>query len=311
MIRKIEKNVAGRDFVIGDIHGCYDELMLLLEHVEFDHEIDRLISTGDLVDRGPKNIEVLDFFMAHYNKSTFVVKGNHDEMLEMFVFSTSLTDYEYHFDPRVYMYNGGSWTAEFRDPLKSGDFQYSHSQLIKYANFIESLPYILAVGAEKERYNVVHTDFVIKNPVKKKRLGFYGEYFAHDFDTPYDEPLTNDKIDTWFEDTRDHVYWMSDDSFTFKRTLLKPSFYIKQHQNDDLTTIYSGHNGLTTGKPAKFGKQIILDTSAVYEYCSGKSPQNCLSMIEHNSGVVYSARKDTGVFINHVDNNLVYEFMKK
>lgn len=40
-----------RTIIIGDIHGCYRELVKLLEKVEFDKKTYRLISLGDLMDR--------------------------------------------------------------------------------------------------------------------------------------------------------------------------------------------------------------------------------------------------------------------
>ena len=49
--------------VIGDIHGCYDELVALLELVQLKSD-DRLIAVGDLIVKGSKNKEVLDRFMG-------------------------------------------------------------------------------------------------------------------------------------------------------------------------------------------------------------------------------------------------------
>lgn len=48
-------------YLIGDVHGCYDELIALLEQVEFNPEVDTLWLTGDLVARGPGSLEVLRF----------------------------------------------------------------------------------------------------------------------------------------------------------------------------------------------------------------------------------------------------------
>ena len=64
-----------RTVVVGDIHGCYDELLDLLEKVGFAPE-DRLVSVGDLVVKGEKNREVLDLFGSDARFSS--VLGNHD-----------------------------------------------------------------------------------------------------------------------------------------------------------------------------------------------------------------------------------------
>jgi predicted phosphodiesterase len=67
--------MGSRTIVVGDIHGCYDELVDLLDEVKFGGN-DRLISVGDLITKGPKNREVLDRFMSEPN--FLAVIGNHD-----------------------------------------------------------------------------------------------------------------------------------------------------------------------------------------------------------------------------------------
>jgi hypothetical protein len=64
-----------RTIVVGDIHGCYDELIALLEKAEFS-ENDRVVCVGDLITKGPKNREVLEIFMTDPRFSTVI--GNHD-----------------------------------------------------------------------------------------------------------------------------------------------------------------------------------------------------------------------------------------
>lgn len=67
--------MESRTIVVGDIHGCYDELIDLLDQVNFGAN-DRLVSVGDLVTKGPKNREVLELFMSDARFSA--VMGNHD-----------------------------------------------------------------------------------------------------------------------------------------------------------------------------------------------------------------------------------------
>lgn len=67
--------MGARTIVIGDLHGCYDELLDLLDKVSFASE-DRLICVGDLITKGPKNREVLDRFMS--DPQFTAVMGNHD-----------------------------------------------------------------------------------------------------------------------------------------------------------------------------------------------------------------------------------------
>src|SRR5688572_22768901 len=64
-----------RTIVVGDIHGCYDELTDLLDQLHFA-ESDRIVSVGDLITKGPKNREVLELFMTDSRFATVI--GNHD-----------------------------------------------------------------------------------------------------------------------------------------------------------------------------------------------------------------------------------------
>lgn len=69
-----------RILIITDIHGCYDEFMELLNKANYDKYQDRLIILGDLVDRGPKTLEVLDYCMENKHNIEVLI-GNHDRML--------------------------------------------------------------------------------------------------------------------------------------------------------------------------------------------------------------------------------------
>lgn len=64
-------------YLVGDIHGCLDELQALLQQVEFNPEHDTLWLTGDLVSRGPQSLEVLRF-VSGLGDAVRMVLGNHD-----------------------------------------------------------------------------------------------------------------------------------------------------------------------------------------------------------------------------------------
>jgi len=68
-------------WVIGDIHGCFDSLQDLWSQLDVDPAEDRLWLVGDLVNRGPKNLEVLRWarrLSSLMGERMAVVLGNHD-----------------------------------------------------------------------------------------------------------------------------------------------------------------------------------------------------------------------------------------
>ena len=90
-----KKSESGPLDIIGDVHGCYDELQELLVSLGYaietpDGEWPRVthpegrkpVFVGDLVDRGPKTPEVLKLVMGSVRSRTaYCVAGNHDVKL--------------------------------------------------------------------------------------------------------------------------------------------------------------------------------------------------------------------------------------
>ena len=64
-----------RTIVVGDIHGCYDELMVLLSDIDFGKG-DQVVAVGDLIVKGPKDRQVLDLFISDNRFSSVI--GNQD-----------------------------------------------------------------------------------------------------------------------------------------------------------------------------------------------------------------------------------------
>ena len=87
-----KKTESGPFDIIGDIHGCYDELSELLSKLGYAVDTEQCTATppdgrkavflGDLCDRGPKNIEVLKLVMGMVQAGdAWCVAGNHDVKL--------------------------------------------------------------------------------------------------------------------------------------------------------------------------------------------------------------------------------------
>ena len=116
--------------IIGDVHGCYDELVLLLEKLGYEVQPDKItpppgrkaLFVGDLVDRGSKTPEVMDLVMRLINAdAALCVPGNHDVRLVRALQGKNVK-------PTYGLY-------ESLEQLKD----YSSQDRKRYANFLDSL----------------------------------------------------------------------------------------------------------------------------------------------------------------------------
>lgn len=112
MIEFFGLNERGRDFVVGDIHGCFSALKQQLDDIGFDPTKDRLFACGDLVDRGPESHLVLEWLSYPW---FFSVQGNHDDWAVV-AGTSGITD--------VHLANGGEWmeslSCEFKLDVARG-----------------------------------------------------------------------------------------------------------------------------------------------------------------------------------------------
>lgn len=113
--------MGSRTIVIGDIHGCYDELEDLLAEVQFAAD-DRLVSVGDLITKGPKSREVLERFITDPQFSA--VMGNHDLALRR-------------------KWNGEKVKLKDSQKLTNKDLKKDKD---RYLTFLNSLPFMIDLG---------------------------------------------------------------------------------------------------------------------------------------------------------------------
>lgn len=101
--KQYPENLAGRDFVIGDLHGSYQSLMERLQEVQFNPQTDRLFCTGDLCDRGPDSLRTLELLRQDY---FYCAMGNHDFFILDFL---KFTEEEKEQNKENYSENGAGW----------------------------------------------------------------------------------------------------------------------------------------------------------------------------------------------------------
>jgi len=140
----VDVNTLGRDFIVGDLHGMYDELVNALDDKGFDPKIDRLFSVGDLIDRGPDSIKCLELLN---NPWFYAVQGNH----ERFMIDSLIHKLEMPYSS--WIANGGGWTLDEDEHL-----------LVKWAHRLESLPVTIQINmSDGLPIGVVHAEYPLDN----------------------------------------------------------------------------------------------------------------------------------------------------
>lgn len=150
-------------YIIGDVHGCYDELMALLAAIEKKDKNAQYIFVGDFIDRGPQVDKVLAWCMENITSDGRYrsVRGNHEQMV-----------LDWYYREWLLWWEAGGFThpEHIRMPETRYDFskwmdamdKLSPEKLQPYMDFFDSLPYhkaleIESVWGKKVIFRIVHS----------------------------------------------------------------------------------------------------------------------------------------------------------
>ena len=161
-------------YVIGDVHGCMDEMMLLLKRIETRDPEAKFIFVGDFVDRGPKVYETLIWAMKNITpdgkyQSVF---GNHEDMCADWIREyvkwldrkdgSGYPTYHFDFDDLMMRKHGNSrWIIP-------------KEKLLPYLEFFESLPLnkkitVTTKWGKDVSFRIAHAWHVEEGSEKRKR----------------------------------------------------------------------------------------------------------------------------------------------
>lgn len=156
----VYQRINGADWrniwVVGDLHGCYTNLMGKLGEIDFDPALDLLISVGDLVDRGSENVECLDLINQPWFRS---VRGNHEQMmLDALVNGGSFGHW---------MANGAGWWHQLNTEQEV--------QLNYLLPKVSALPLIIELVTNDKKVVICHADYpkneyVFDKPVQEEMV---------------------------------------------------------------------------------------------------------------------------------------------
>ncbi|MDQ6991144.1 MAG: metallophosphoesterase [Mariprofundaceae bacterium] len=140
LVKRYALNVHGRDFVVGDIHGCFSKVKMSLERIGFNYEIDRLFCVGDLIDRGPESNQVIDFLKQPWVHS---VRGNHEQVLIDIIDNADVEKLEYNAQR-----NGMSWFEKIKDA----------DEVTRIREYLGSLPIVIEIETKQGLVGIVHAE---------------------------------------------------------------------------------------------------------------------------------------------------------
>jgi len=137
--------MTGRILAIGDIHGCRDLLMRLLDRLGIDPRADTLIFVGDYLDRGPDAREVIETLLRlrQTGVNAICLKGNHESMF--------LNYYLEGRDEALFLINGGQRTLDSYG-ISLAEARQGKGLPEEHLRFLTSLP----LSHETDEYFFVH-----------------------------------------------------------------------------------------------------------------------------------------------------------
>lgn len=147
-------------WAIGDVHGCYDEFMSLVDKVKKQDKDAKFVLVGDIIDRGDKTWEMLRWAMTHvdndsYDSDFMMCIGNHE--------------YE-----KIYWWDfSAAHCLDYPDRYGFDEVLLSHGVSVEdvdnIINWFKGLPYIIQIDVESRQFYICHS--YIPNSVMSKLGG--------------------------------------------------------------------------------------------------------------------------------------------
>ena len=157
LVEHFDASHIQRLFVVGDLHGCYTELMNQLSIVNFNFTNDLLISVGDLVDRGQDSLKCLELTKEPWFKA---IRGNHEQMCLEAKLAPEMEIFHYKY--------GGEWL-----------YQLTIEKQNECISLCLNLPIILEVNFKGKKYGFVHADIPLNDWEEFKKSISRQDYFTN------------------------------------------------------------------------------------------------------------------------------------
>jgi len=264
----VSANTSGRDFVVGDLHGCLDLLDIELAHFGFDPADDRLFSVGYLIDGGPDSMSRLRLLHKPW---FFAVRDSHERMLLDYLYEVP-QPYACRQSPKILVSNGGRWVFA----LDSGAHEELREELFSPVKW---LPYVITVGEGSSRFHVAHAELMTGSTDQHNWLY---ELAGLPLDLTSQHILTDDELtEETLAGTLEPLLWggrlWKKIDLNASRKLSTPAGTLVISPNPmhpSLSLIYAGHTPL---------RSMMLHESHMFiDRCAYKRDAfSCLSLLNH------------------------------
>lgn len=166
-------------YVMSDIHGLYYEFLKMLEKIDFTDN-DTLYIIGDVIDRGPFGIKLLDYIRE--NKNIVLIRGNHEQMMIDAFYAKQKKENNNNLDNteiqeliEIYydwLNNGGIYTLE--------EFNKKNKQeKINIIKYLENLDNFKILKINNQKYLLIHAGIYI--PDNKNIIDdFFSDFVLQD-----------------------------------------------------------------------------------------------------------------------------------
>lgn len=292
-LKTLEPNLLGTDYVIGDLHGSYSAFLNLLKGINFDKTVDRMISVGDLVDRGPDSISCLSLIREPWFHS---VLANHEQMM--------IDKFNGGWSGAYWYQNGGQWGIEAYSDYKSIYVNQAPNKIpsetsmrvIDLLKDVEELPFLITVNTKSgKKFHVLHAEL-------PNNSGIITDEILSDPDRVYALATTqrgDGDAFLWYRNLFNTLYCR--DTADREAVLERMMWTNVEIFNKKLSHIISGHT--IVQKPITLVGQTNIDTGAYNSYRTPVVPYGsaaptppdwtCLSCVELDSWKFYQATDST------------------
>ena len=140
------------DYVMSDIHGCYDKYLKMLEKIRFSSE-DTLYVLGDVLDRGPAGIQTLLDLGTREN--VVLLRGNHDHQAGILLANLHMLDDEGCPSELVELY--GVWLSDGGKSTLAEYLKLTDEEQNTVINAIKKMKKSVEITVGGKQYLLAHT----------------------------------------------------------------------------------------------------------------------------------------------------------